>query len=61
MNHILIILTFTIIQFLYVISCLIIPIYLDENEIKEQNELNNDNITIGMISGSHDKYIKFWA
>ena len=29
MNHILIILTFTIIQFLYVISCLIIPIYLD--------------------------------
>ena len=27
MNHILIILTFTIIQFLYVISCLIIPIY----------------------------------
>ena len=29
LNHILIILTFIIIQFLYVISCLIIPIYLD--------------------------------
>jgi len=39
----------------------IIPINLDGNEIKEQNELNNDNIKIEMISGSHDKYIKFWA
>lgn len=57
LNHILIILTFIIIQFLYVISCLIIPIYLDRvrtfkdffkesirNDIKDTKEPDIDLI-----------------
>ena len=41
-NHLVIILTFVIIQFLYVISCLIIPIYLDR--VRTFKDMIKDNI-----------------
>ena len=39
----------------------IIPVNFDENDKKNENIFNADFMKTEAISGSHDKYIKFWS
>ena len=56
LNHILIILTFTIIQFLYVISCLIIPIYLERVRTFKKKFFDKDDEDFDSVETCIKKY-----